>query len=77
MLIECPHCQCFVYIEIIACAIFRHGTFKHNNEPIPPHTSKELCDKLVAQDHIWGCGKPFKLVIQPDGTYVPEICDYI
>jgi hypothetical protein len=40
---------------------------------INPHTSKEICEKLIENDEIFGCGKPFRL----NSGRNPEICDYI
>ena len=30
-------------------------------EQIDPHACKEICDNLVKNNEIYGCGKPFKL----------------
>jgi hypothetical protein len=71
----CPHCSCYIEVlkNSINCKIFRHGCYKTNTQlQIPPHSSKEVCDKLFADGLINGCGKPFKF----DGKNV-EICDYI
>jgi hypothetical protein len=43
---------------------------------IPPHENKINCDKLVADDMVYGCAKPFQ-IIKKDDIYVVEICDYI
>jgi hypothetical protein len=75
--ILCPHCNSFVFIEKINCAIFRHGAFKINGNQIPPHSSKERCDALVRSGVIHGCGKPFKVVFDANGTLVAEPCGYI
>ena len=78
--VVCPHCEQHVIIEQINCAIFRHGSFKHNGEQIPPHSSKEVCDSLIAEGLINGCGGPFKVVLQEvNGTneYVAIPCDYV
>ena len=74
--IICPHCNLYVIIEQINCAIFRHGIFKSNNQQIDPHLPKIECDELIKQELIYGCGKPFKLIIK-DGVYLALICDYI
>jgi hypothetical protein len=71
--VECPHCHCMVVIEQINCAIFRHGVFKHNFQPIPPHASKTECDQWVKNNEIFGCGKPFQL----NSQFQPIVCDYI
>lgn len=74
---ECPWCdqQVQVLVSDIACCIFRHAVFKENFQQVGPHTGKEECDRLVAEDLVIGCAKPFKLFV---GTkpYVEE-CDYI
>lgn len=74
--VECPHCNCFVQIEQINCAIFRHGTYKHNGQQLNPHLPKAECDRLVAAEAIHGCGRPFRVERQGDGL-VAVVCDYI
>jgi hypothetical protein len=59
----------------VNCGIFRHGVYIENNKQINPHAKKELCEKLVAEKLIFGCGKPFKLKFNGE-NYVGEICDY-
>ena len=71
-IITCPHCGEYAIIAEINCAIFRHGVYKTNMQPINPHASKEECERLLANGEIYGCGKPFKY----DGKTI-EICDYI
>ena len=45
---------------------------------VPPHSSQRVCDELVAKGHIWGCGKPFKLIKGPSGRVeIVEKCGYI
>ena len=49
---------------------------------IDPHASKEICDNLVKNNEIYGCGKPFKLFYNRNPTnnvvsFYAEICDYI
>jgi len=80
--VECPHCIKPVLIEQINCAIFRHGTLKSNGLQIDPHASKELCDFYVQKDLINGCGKPFKIILNPnsknnDDKFIAIICDYV
>ena len=76
IIVSCPHCQdyIFIYKKEIKCAIFRHGVIKSTNKQIPPHASKEICDALLEEDKIYGCGKPFQLLKDPYRTIV---CDYI
>lgn len=74
--IKCPHCEEYVIIEQINCAIFRHGVFKSGMIQINPHLSKLDCDNLVENNLIYGCGKPFRLVKEND-VWVGIKCDYI
>ena len=57
--IECPSCGISIEVLEINCRIFRCGVLKTTMEQIPPHSSKEECDKYVKEDLIYGCGKPF------------------
>ena len=70
--IYCPHCG--IGIEVIKqnCCIFRCGILKSDYTQIPPHLPKIECDALIENGKIYGCGKPFKLVLMK-----PEICDYV
>lgn len=74
--VDCPHCGFIVKIIKKNCGIFRHGMYKKNNKQIDPHAPKKLCDKLIRKNLIYGCGKPFRLVIIDD-KYQAEICEYI
>ncbi len=75
-IIMCPHCQDFVIIEKVNCAIFRHGTLKKNGKQINPHCTKEVCEYYIKNNLIYGCGKPFR-IINNQGNLTAEICDYI
>lgn len=77
-LLQCPHCHEYVYVQKneLNCLIFRHGVHKSNFQPIYPHTSKEECDRLVQQQQIYGCGKPFEIILLPNQQMVVQICDY-
>ena len=72
MLIQCPHCD--QYIEIIAlnCAIFRCGIYKQNYEQIPPHLPELQCRQLIDNNLIYGCGRPFKIC-----NGIAIICEHI
>lgn len=74
--VQCPHCEEYVVIEQINCAIFRHGVMKTNLAQINPHLAKSECDKLKEQDLIYGCGKPFKIINENNEWKAIE-CDYI
>jgi len=59
---ECPHCDVTIAVPAgeLNCKIFRCGEYKTTKTPIAPHASKEECDRLVRENLINGCGKPFK-----------------
>jgi len=74
--IQCPHCNDYIIIEQINCAIFRHGVLKINNQQINPHLPKIECENLINKDLIYGCGKPF-MIKNIDNKWIAVICDYI
>lgn len=78
LIVTCPWCSSDIEIEQkqLNCCIFRHGIFKHNYQQIPPHASKQLCDHWELKKLIYGCGKPFKVIIDT-GAYTAIKCDYI
>jgi hypothetical protein len=78
IMLECPHCNIpfIVNINEINCAIFRHAVFKTNMKPINPHESESKCNELIEKNLIYGCTKPFKIIII-DNKYITQICDYI
>ena len=78
IIVTCPHCnQCIEVVET-NCCIFRCGVYIRNFNQIDPHMSKPECEKLVRENAIYGCGKPFLIKKQSDSkTYISEICDYI
>jgi len=78
VIVECPHCNDMicVYLKDFNCFIFRHGVLKSNNEQIGPHLKKETCDQLFQDGLIYGCGKPFQIIVTDD-KYTTTICDYI
>ena len=58
------------------------GIYKNNFSQINPHMKKELCEQLIKNNLIYGCGKPFKLTIKRDNSnnsikYILEKCEYI
>ncbi len=85
--IICPHCNTWVLIEEINCAIFRHGVDKNTGLQIPPHLDKNTCVKLFEKGVIFGCGKPFKVIAnqlynsesksEDNYKWIGEACDYI
>ena len=77
-LFVCPHCQGSILVlhGELNCRIFRHGVYRATSEPIPPHSIKAECDRLVQENLIEGCGKPFRIVESPSGL-VAGACEYI
>jgi hypothetical protein len=75
--VECPHCNEFVLIERTNCRIFRHGVLKATGLQIDPHSSFELCTYYINTNKIFGCGKPFQLVLNDKQEVVAVICEYI
>jgi hypothetical protein len=75
---QCLHCglQIVIYKHEINCGIFRHGVMKDSGMQIGPHSSKAECDYLVDNNLIYGCGKPFRIIIN-NNEYKAEICEYI
>ena len=69
MIITCPHCNEYIDIEQINCGIFRHGILKTNNEQINPHSSEELCNFYIKHNKIFGCGKPFQIIVTSENHY--------
>lgn len=75
-IIQCPHCNDYIIMIKLNCGIFRHGIFKLDYKQIDPHCPKEQCDNYIKNKLIFGCGKPFRVIM--DGIeYTTEICDYI
>ncbi len=77
LVVMCPHCGGAVEVLEINCRVFRHAIYKITLQPIPPHATQVECQRLIDDDAIYGCGKPFILVQQANGEWVPEVCDYI
>ena len=74
----CPYCEgtIIVHRNELNCRIFRHGVLKANQEQMNPHCPKEECDRLVAENLIIGCGKPFR--VEGEGVNVNVVmCGYI
>ena len=49
---------------------------KLNNTQINPHASKEECEHYINNGLIYGCGKPFRIVLE-NSKFIIEICEYI
>ena len=59
---NCPHCNRSIEVQ--------------KNQQIGPHTKKQECDRLVNEDLIYGCGKPFRFITKNNINSI-EICGYI
>ncbi len=76
-IITCPNCNSYLSITELNCGIFRHGIYKKTNEQINSHLSEEKCNILIKNDLIYGCGKPFQIIVQDDENWIVQKCDYI
>lgn len=74
-IIICPQCGEYIIIHELNCGIFRHAIYK-SGEQIDPHMKEKDCQQLLKEKRIFGCGKPFRIIVK-DGVYVAEVCDYI
>ncbi len=74
----CLHCHepFVIYHKDFNCCILRHGVYKHNLQPIPPHATKEECDAFVRAGSIYGCAGPLQIVAA-SASYELVICDYL
>lgn len=85
LIFPCPHCDSMITVGVneVNCCIFRHGYFYRvvNGQIVllqqmNPHTPKQECDRLKAENKIVGCGKPFRIDMENCKRYV-SICGYI
>ena len=76
-IVKCPHCDQFIIIEKLNCCIFRHAIYINTQKQINPHTPQDICEQLIKDNLIFGCGKPFRIIICDDDKLTTEICDYI
>ena len=79
LIFHCPHCKMLVEVLKIQtnCCIFRHGVYKRNGQQLAPHAKKVECERLVQDQLIYGCGKPFQLIKTAKGITSVVECDYI
>lgn len=75
-LICCPNCNEIIIIEKINCGIFRHGQYITSGNQLEPHAPKTQCDYLFQNKMIYGCGKPFQILLKNDAIKIIK-CDYI
>ena len=48
---------------------------KDSLKQMDPHCPKNECDRLFSQGLIYGCGKPFQIIVNGNEVRV-EICEY-
>jgi hypothetical protein len=72
----CPNCNEYFIIEQLNCGIFRHCILKENGNQIDPHSPKELCEYYIRTNKIYGCGKPFQVILV-NNKFETKPCDYI
>ena len=61
---RCPICNILITCEDkqLNCRIFRCGVMRNNqNQPIPPHASREQCEAWKKTDSIVGCTCPIEV----------------
>lgn len=80
----CPHCDGTIIMKKLNCGVFRHGVLKKNGKQINPHAPKEVCERYLRKNQIYGCGKPFKIVMKEStddselvSKFITEKCEYI
>ena len=73
-----PHCfsEIIVQKNELNCRIFRHAVMKDTYKQVAPHLSKILCDKLIEQDKVIGCCKPFEIIKNTKNEYIVVTCEY-
>lgn len=76
MLVNCPYCEQSILILEVNCGIFRCGIYKESWNQLPPHSSKEECERVLSEGLIFGCGGPFQVRVDNTGETVVEKCDY-
>jgi hypothetical protein len=76
-IVICPNCDELVIVQELNCCIFRHAIKIATGEQIDPHSSREICEELLRNGTIFGCGKPFKITVLENGSWKVEKCEYI
>jgi hypothetical protein len=76
LIVECPNCGGTIEILEINCGIFRHGILIETMEQINPHAPEDYCIDLINKNLIYGCGKPFQLILE-NSQYKIIKCNYI
>jgi hypothetical protein len=75
---KCPNCrqQIIVLKKQLRCKIFRHAIYKSSFKQVNPHMSREKCEKLIREDKVYGCCKPFEIISNENKKMKAIVCDY-
>jgi hypothetical protein len=78
ILFTCCYCNdiFIVNTQEFNCKIIRHAIYKKTLTQIDPHSSKLICDMLIKNKEIYGCGKPLRIV-KTKNNWEVEPCGYI
>ena len=73
---DCPYCgtSTIVHKREVNCIIFRCGVYKSTGQQINPHMPKVQCDQLVSTDAVYGCARPYRVLVSQK---LVQKCDYI
>lgn len=76
--VTCPHCACQVEISDINCGVFRHAVYKTSPpQEVHPHAPQHECERLVRENLVHGCAKPFRVVRDPEtNVFVAVVCGW-
>lgn len=81
LVFECPHCDMLILVAVghVNCKIFRHGILKQSGRQVNPHLSQVECERMVQNDQVYGCCKPFQLVncCNLKSGWKAQVCGYI
>jgi hypothetical protein len=74
---ECPNCNLEIIVgkNELNCHIFRHAYYKNNFQQVNPHLSFEECQKLIENDLVFGCCKPFEIIYKNNQMLAVK-CEY-
>jgi hypothetical protein len=75
---NCPHCldTIIVHEKELNCQIFRHAVYKDNYIQVDPHLNKNDCDKLLLENKVYGCCKPFEIIKDDNNNLIVIKCEY-
>lgn len=66
----CPWPDCPMEFMIadseIHCGIFRCGVMRGSGDQIAVHATKEQCQRMLAEEMVYGCARPFTITKDPE-----------